>query len=138
MNNPIYLDTNFFVYLYSQNEETAKNIISYIERNSCYTSCLTYDEFIWIMRKLFGKEIAVKSSEFILNINIDFITIDKTLLFKTSELLNFFDLKPRDCIHYACMEKNNIKRIVTNDKDFEKLKGIETTTFEDFIKEILK
>ena len=132
-----YLDSNFFVYLFTQEEDILKKIINNLGKHHFYTSCLTYDEVVWVIRKLFGKEISIKSSGFLLSIsNLNFINVDKEILHKTDEVISYFDLKPRDSLHYASMENNNIKNIVTDDKDFNKIKIIEVISIESFVKQL--
>jgi predicted nucleic acid-binding protein len=45
------------------------------------------------------------------------------------ENIREYDLEPHDAFHYAMMQDLNVNCIVTNDKDFEEIKGIKIISF---------
>lgn len=129
-----YLDTNFFIYLFLIEEEKGKQILKSLENYSLYTSCLTYDEFVWSIRKLINKEISLEAGEFFLSLDfINFINLDKSIIIKAQTVMQHFDLKPRDALHFASMEKKSIKYIVSDDPDFNKVKIIEPISVNNFV-----
>lgn len=133
-NKIFYLDTNFFIYLFSIEEEKGKEILKSLENCFLYTSCLTYDEFVWGIRKLINKEISLKAGEFFLNLDfINFISLDKSILIKSHTIMQHFNLKPRDALHFASMEKKSIKQIISDDSDFDKVKIIERISIAKFL-----
>ncbi len=137
--NTIYLDTNFFVYLFTKEPEEVENILIYLKDFKIFTSCLTYDEFIWIIRKIHNKEASIKAAEFLLNLDfIYFIELNKTILNKSIEIMKQFNLKPRDVLHVSSMIIKNIKQIVTEDKDFDVIKSIKRYTIKEFLYNLKK
>ena len=130
----IYLDTNFFVYLFTKEPEEVEEIIIYLKEIKVFTSCLTYDEFVWIIRKMYNKDTSIKAGEFLLNLDlIHFIELDKTILNKSIEVMKQFNLKPRDALHFSSMEIKGIKQIVTEDKDFDEIKTIKRHSISQFL-----
>ncbi|HLC86430.1 MAG TPA: PIN domain-containing protein [Candidatus Nanoarchaeia archaeon] len=138
MTELLYLDTNFFVYLLTQETENLEKIKKKLNAQKVYTSCLTYDEFVWAVRKLLGKEISIKSAEFILNLEfLHFVDLNKIILSISKEIIENLDLKPRDSLHYATLQVMNIKNLISDDRDFSKLKNdIKTINVENFIKNL--
>ena len=59
------------------------------------------------------------------------------ILISAQDIMQTFDLKPRDSLHYASMEHKKIKTIVTDDRDFNKIKSdIKIISAETFIKNL--
>ena len=55
----------------------------------------------------------------------------------SKEVLENSDLKPRDSIHYATLQIMNIKNLVTDDRDFSKIKNdIKVIGVENFMKNL--
>lgn len=137
MEEVIYLDSNFFVYLFLDNAENQKRAIESLSKKSIYTSCLTYDEVVWAIRKLYNKETSIKAAELMLNLEfLHFIDLNKNILFRSKNIIEILDLKPRDSLHYASMEEKQISYVVTDDKDFSQLKNIKVISIENFMKSL--
>jgi predicted nucleic acid-binding protein len=117
--NAYYIDTNFLVNLFIDPEES-KKIIDSIRNGEVYTSSLTYDELIWAIRKLLGKESSKLVGDFFLNLNfLKILDINRETLTISNEEMKRFDLKPRDSLHYASMKQNKINKIVTKNQLIE-------------------
>ena len=130
----IYLDTNFFVYLFTKEPNEVQTILTHLEKYKVFTSCLTYDEFVWSIRKLFNKETSLKAAEFLLSLEtIYFLDLTKTTLNKSIETMQKFHLKPRDALHLATMQIKTITTIVTDDSDFATIEGIKNISVSDFL-----
>ena len=123
-----YLDTNIFIYAIINTDKAGdkcRNFLKNIQVGKILgiTSCLTYDELIWTLRKICPDKIKESSKHF-LNLNIKFADVNKLVLHKTEDVLEKYNLKPRDSIHLATMQINNCKKIVSDDKDFDKVNEI--------------
>ena len=118
-NNLFYINTNFLIYLFVKEEEEGIRIINKLKEVNLCTSTLTYDEFIWVIRKISNKETSLKASDYFLNLDfLKILELNKETLTISNEAMKEFDLKPRDSLHYASMKQKQIKNIVTDDKDF--------------------
>jgi len=132
MNNMMkkYLDSNVFLYplLYEDDKaRAAKEIVrDFVSKKFlAYTSVLTWDEFVYILKRERGKEIAEAESDKFLKLpNLLFLDIKKSLLFKAQELIKNYNLKPRDAIHAASAIVNDINEIISDEEDFDKIKEI--------------
>ena len=125
----IYLDANIFIYATVNTQEIGnkcRSLLKEIEIGKIkgITSCLTFDEIIWILRKI-APEKVLESARNILNLNIKFMEVNKNILYKLVDLIEKYKLKPRDAIHLATMELNNCKTIISEDSDFDKIPEIE-------------
>ncbi len=125
-----YLDSNVFLYplLYEDDKaRAAKEIVrDFVSKKFlAYTSVLTWDEFVYILKRERGKEIAEAESDKFLKLpNLLFLDIKKSLLFKAQELIKNYNLKPRDAIHAASAIVNDINEIISDEEDFDKIKEI--------------
>lgn len=126
----IYLDTNIFIYAILDETEIGnkcrkiiKNQIN--EKKDASTSCLTWDEVVYGIRKKMGKENSiVQGRNLIETQNLTWLNSDILIITKSQELMENYNLKPRDAIHVATMIVNNIKEIISDDPDFDKVKEI--------------
>ena len=125
-----YLDANIFInaILYNDNKAIkCKEIISKIVKNETegVTSVLTWDEVVYVIKKLIGSKKAEDYGNKFLNIpNLRLLNTDKDVIIRAQQLVNLYDINPRDAIHAATALKNNVKEIVSDDSDFDKIKEI--------------
>ncbi len=127
-----YIDSNVFIYpiLYSEEEpkvRKAKEILLRIEKGelTAYTSTLTWDEVVWVVRKTMGKSEAVSQGQKLLGfLNLKFISADENILSQAQNLLNKYNLSPRDSIHVASALDRKLKTIITDDDDIDVVKEI--------------
>ncbi|MBS3171129.1 type II toxin-antitoxin system VapC family toxin [Candidatus Woesearchaeota archaeon] len=131
-----YLDANVFIYAILNDLELGnkcREILrqAHLGKFKCITSCLTFDEILWNVRKIRPKEFNNICSN-ILNLNIKFVEVNKIILHKMTEILKKYDLKPRDTLHLATMYVNNCKEIISEDDDFDVVEEIKRTDIMDF------
>jgi predicted nucleic acid-binding protein len=125
-----YFDSNFFIYAALDNGKKgkwARNLLRAIEsgKESAVTSALTYDEFIWKVKREKGFEAAITATEALLEMpNLHFLEIDDEVIWKSFELIKNQKLDPRDSIHAACALLHGVFTIVTEDKDFDRVNEI--------------
>ncbi|MEK6894026.1 MAG: type II toxin-antitoxin system VapC family toxin [Nanoarchaeota archaeon] len=126
----IYLDTNIFIYaiideteIGNKCREIIKNHIN--EKKDASTSCLTWDEVVYGIRKKIGKENSILQGKNLIETqNLVWLKTEETIIFKAQELMENYSLKPRDAIHAATAINNGIKEIISDDPDFDKVKEL--------------
>ena len=123
-----YLDTNVFIYAAIQNDElgiNSRRILDLITIGKIYgfTSCLTFDEFVWVVRKL-KPELLVMGANSLLESNLKFVDVNKLVLQNALDIIKEFNLKPRDAIHAATAISPNIDEIISEDKDFDSVREL--------------
>jgi len=117
------------------NANKSREIISSIERQtiSGSTSALTFDEVVFIVRKIAGFEKSLIAGENFLNISrLKIIEVNYQSILLAHELMKKFRIKPRDAIHTACAINNDVKTIISDDSDFDAVKEIERINIKDF------
>lgn len=129
----MYIDANIFInnVLYNLEENIeAKNSNTFLQRIIKkeilgITSALTWDEFTWIVKVNFGKDVAVeKGKEFLIFPNLIIKNITLSTINKAQVLISKYNIRPRDAIHAACALENNVDLICSFDDDFDKIKEI--------------
>jgi len=127
-----YIDANVFIYpvLYEEQNLKAKNskrILLSIEKGelSAYTSTLTWDEVVWIIRKTLGRDQAIDQGKKLLGfLNLQWIVLDDHVLSQAQALLTKYSLHPRDSIHVASAIDRKIENFISDDEDIDRVKEI--------------
>ena len=131
-----YIDANIFIYpiLYSEDQEpkvkSARQILQSIEKGelSAYTSTLTWDEVVWIVRKAMGRAEAINQGQKLLGfLNLHWIIVDENILSQAQTLINKYNLHPRDAVHIASAISKKINAIISDDFDIDQVKEIKRT-----------
>ncbi|MEM0253443.1 MAG: type II toxin-antitoxin system VapC family toxin [Candidatus Bathyarchaeia archaeon] len=90
-----------------------------------YTSIITWDEIVWVVRKIFGLEPSIEQGKLLLTFpNLKFLAIKKSMILRAQEILEKYRVKPRDAIHAATAIENKIESIASYDKEFDVIKEI--------------
>lgn len=127
----VYVDTNVFVYPLIYGEEIrkvkiAKKILLQISKgevDAC-TSSLTWDEFVWVLKKFKGMNVAKSEGRKFLQFpNLKILSVDG-VLDGAQEIIEKYDVRPRDAIHIACALKNKEKELISDDEELDKVKEI--------------
>lgn len=122
-----YFDANVFLQGILYDNKQIKEILLKLVRREFlgYTSILTWDEVVFIVRKFLGKEIAIREGERFLRMpNLFFIDANKNVILNAQNLIKKYNLKPRDAIHISSALANGIHEIISLDKEFDKIKEI--------------
>lgn len=124
-----YIDANIFVFaaIRHQSEPKALQSITLLKkisekRLSASTSILTWDELVWVCRKLLPSKESVEKGKALLdfpNLNIRDVTLP--VVHKAEQLMETYSLKPRDSIHAATALLAGEKVIISDDSDFDKV-----------------
>lgn len=134
-----YIDSNVFIYATTSEEalgDECGKILDMIARGKikALTSILSFDELCYKVEKLKGFQAAVSFAEnFLAMPNMVFGDANISVIFKALEVIKQYRLAPRDAIHAATAQTHNVKLLVSDDKDFGKVKEIEWLGIKEFI-----
>jgi len=135
----IYVDSNIFIYAAASKSDRlvslSKNILSEITEGEiqAFTSVLTWDEFFWVTKRILGPELAkTESSKFLDMPNLRFIAADEMIIRNAQRVAENYNLKPRDAIHAASAISRGIKKIISDDTDFDNIKELRRIPIEKF------
>jgi len=63
---------------------------------------ITWDEVVWVVRKIFGLEPSVEQGKRFLTFpNLKFLAIKENVVLRAQWLLERYGIKPRDALHTA-------------------------------------
>ncbi len=129
----LYVDSNVFIYpviydLRCERARRSKDLLLKIasgEVTAC-TSLLTWDEVVWVVRKLAGAEASIRQGALLLKFpHLKFLGVTESIVLRAQMIMEEYGLKPRDSLHAASAIENGVKTIVSYDEDFERIEGIE-------------
>lgn len=128
----IYLDSGVFIcgLLNEKPDPLAEGSISLLTKIlkgevQAATSFLSWDEVVWEVRKHLGNEAAIsEGSKFLKFPKLAFISPDSAIMSLAQNLMQQYNLKPRDAIHAASALSKGIKEIVSEDPDFDGVKEL--------------
>lgn len=133
-----YIDANIFIYPILYDDEKAKFCEKILldllnGKINGFTSTLTWDEVVYIIKKDRGKDIAVKEgTKFLKFPNLFFINPTEKIITKAQKIFEKCNIKPRDAIHVASALANDIREIISDDSDFDSVKEIKRIKPENF------
>ena len=129
-----YIDSNVFIYpvIYSaeaqKKAKKSKEILMKIERGEllAYTSTLTWDEVVWVVSRVLGREDGINQGRKLLAFpNLQFVDVDRRILSTAQSLMDRYKLKPRDAIHVASAINKNVKKLISDDEDLDEIEEVE-------------
>ncbi len=132
----IYCDSNLFIYpaIYTgRKAEIAGKILEALAEGKLrgLTCTLTIDEVLWIMWKSAGKEVAAEWTKRLLEFpNLKVVDTRAYDMRKALNLVEKYDLKPRDAIHAACSLNRGVYTIISDDADFDVIQELTRFDFE--------
>ena len=126
----LYIDSNIFIFASTNKGKLGQNCRKIIKltnehKISCATSFLVLDEVMWVLKKNIGRTEAIKITKAMLSMPLKWIDVDKSVIINTVEIFEKTKLDPRDSIHIASMKKMGLSTILSEDSDFDKIKGIQ-------------
>ncbi|MEM2150255.1 MAG: type II toxin-antitoxin system VapC family toxin [Candidatus Bathyarchaeia archaeon] len=129
----LYIDSSVFLYpiIYEvgavEEAKRSKDLLLRIAFGDveAYTSIITWDEVVWVVRKIFGLEPSIEQGKLFLSFpNLKFLAVKKSIILRAQEILEKYRVKPRDAIHAATAIENKITNIASFDKDFDIIREI--------------
>lgn len=131
MSDAAYIDSNVFIFpiIYgdSGNGAEATHILRRIESRqlTAYTSVLTWDEVVWVVRKSLGEADAIESGRKLVRFpNLRFIEASESIVAKGQSLIEKYQLKPRDAIHCASAISKGLTLFLSNDAGFDVVREV--------------
>lgn len=139
----VYVDSNVFlnVLLYSDSSKAvdARKVLGLIESAGivAYTSTLTWDEVVWVVRRLMGNSDSTQAGKKLLSFpNLRFVPATEELLVRAQRLVEEYGIAPRDAIHCASAMSRDAKTIISDDPDFDAVSGLERKNPGTFIRSL--
>jgi len=129
----LYVDSNIFLYpiIYKpeavEEARESKDFLLKISEGlvEACTATITWDEVVWVVRKVFGSEPSIKLGRKFLEFpHLKLLDVKRSVVFRAQRLMEKYKIKPRDAIHAATALENGIETIVSYDRDFDKLEEI--------------
>ena len=127
-----YVDANIFIYPIATELSDAKAqasneiLIDIAEgRIDALTSCLTWDEVVWNVRKYLGRDAALRAGRKFLEFpNLKIVAATSGILNTAQKLIEGYGLDPRDAIHLATCMEHGIREIISDDADLDVIKSV--------------
>ncbi len=129
----LYVDSNVFIYpaIYDPGDERAKRSRDLLLKIAsgeveASTSLLTWDEVVWVVRKLAGVEASVRQGALLLNFpHLRFLSVTESTVLRARMIMEEYGLKPRGSLHAASALESGIRIVASYDEDFDRIRGIE-------------
>jgi predicted nucleic acid-binding protein len=123
----IFLDANFIIYLNLGVKEVVNFYIKVLQEDRLALDPLVIDEVIYVSKKKYNVNFndTISFLDEIVLPNSLILPIRKEDYDKAKELILQYNLKPSDAFHVAIMLNNSISKIISEDKDFDRIKEIE-------------
>lgn len=138
----MYIDSNIFIYASIDKKNKGKNcrrIIKAINEQQVNTasSYLTVDEVLWILKKHIGRKDALTIIKTMLSLPIKWIELNNSVIIRMTSQFEKTNLDSRDTLHLSSMKELSLSTIVSEDTDFDNIKGIKRINSSEFIKKYL-
>jgi len=123
----IFLDANFIIYLNLDVKKVENFYIKVLQEDQLALDPLVIDEVIYISKKKYNVNFndTISFLDEIVLPNSLILPIRKEDYDKAKEIMLQYNLKPSDAFHVAIMLNNSISKIISEDKDFDRIKEIE-------------
>ena len=123
----VFIDTNVFAFtlLEEKDARPALDVLDKIARGQiqAITSPLVLDELMWVLIKNNRVHLLEMATQNIYKLpNLQILNLDSTAPLIALNYIKEYNLKPRDAMHCAFMQINKIDQIITDDKDFDRVK----------------
>ena len=125
-----YLDTNIFLYpvLFTDAKGAAcRDLLKGAASGQfdAVTSCLTWDEFVYVLLRTLGREVAAAQGAMLLQFpGLVLAPADAAILARAQDLITNTPLRPRDALHAATALRYGAAAFVSDDPDFDHLPGL--------------
>jgi Predicted nucleic acid-binding protein, contains PIN domain len=123
----IFLDANFIIYLNLDVKKVENFYIKVLQEDQLALDSLVIDEVIYISKKKYNVNFndTISFLDEVVLPNSLILPIRKEDYDKAKEIMLQYNLKPSDAFHVAIMLNNSISKIISEDKDFDRIKEIE-------------
>ena len=127
----MYLDANIFILAAGSRSEIGEKARKFLQnlqagRERAFTSALTFDEVVWKVSQIRNFDDALAAGSNLIKMsNLIFLDVNINIISKSLDLMRLYKLYPRDAIHAASALNNNIYEIISEDKDFDNIRGLD-------------
>ncbi|MEM1522212.1 MAG: type II toxin-antitoxin system VapC family toxin, partial [Thermofilaceae archaeon] len=124
----VFLDANLLIYLNAMADEVLRAryedfYLRLLSEHRLYTDALVLDEVLFVSRKKYGVPYQVTLS-FIKSFVKPFVQLLRIGLEEyeeAEEIIRLYEIRPSDALHLAVMKVNGIGRIVSEDRELDKV-----------------
>lgn len=89
------------------------------------TATLTWDEVVYVVRRLLGAEDSIaKSQELLAFPNLSWLRVDAAVLRRAADLYRSLPMRPRDAIHAAAALEAGEREFLSEDRVFDRVSGL--------------
>ena len=127
----IYIDSNIFIspliYEDSPLASSSKRVLAMVEKGetTAYTSTLTWDEVVWVVRRVLGRADSVQAGEKLAAYpNLRFVSASEEIIRSAQKLLSEYGVAPRDAIHIASALNKNVDALVSDDSELDLVREV--------------
>ncbi len=126
----LFIDANIFIYSLIDLGPCGQFSVSLLDeiargKYTAITSALVIDEVIWALVKNQKQHLVeIYISNLYKQPHLNVASVNGDLPLRAIEFMKEYNLKPRDAMHCAFMEENEINTIASTDSVFDKVKGI--------------
>jgi len=125
----MYIDANIFVYAAISEEpigEVCRDIMDLVNDRvlTVTSSYMSIQELLWVVKRTTGRESASRISATILGMPVRWVDVGQDILARTLDAFSTTSLDVRDAMHVATMRKAGISTLISEDRDFDRVKGI--------------
>jgi uncharacterized protein len=127
----IYIDSNIFIspliYERSSQATNSRKVLAAVEKGgvTAYTSTLTWDEVVWVVRRVLGRADSIQAGEKLAAYpNLRFVPVSEELIRSAQRLLSEYNIAPRDAIHLTSAISRTVDALVSDDSDLDVVREI--------------
>jgi hypothetical protein len=123
----IFVDANFLIYMNLGVKEVEDYYLKLLSEESLATDPLVLDEVIYVSKKKYGVRLE-DTLDFLDNIvlpNSVVLPVTINEYRRAREVMLKYSVSPSDALHVAVMLNNSIRRILSEDRDFDRVKEVE-------------
>ncbi len=135
----VYVDSNIFIasLIYSRSPQSvdSKRVLTAIEKGEVtgYTSTLTWDEVVWVVRKVLGRADSIQAGEKLVGFpNLRFISASEEIIRSAQRMISEYTIAPRDAIHASSALTKKVDALVSDDSDLDVIDGIKRESSSSF------
>jgi len=133
----MYIDSNIFIYAAIDNGEKGERARKVVEKVlngevKGSVSALVIDEVIWVVQRMTDRDVAERVARLIMSMPLIWMDIS----YQTAKYaMKYYreGLDPRDAFHAAVMEEYGIQEILSEDRDFEKVRDIRRISLKELV-----
>ena len=128
----VFIDSNLLIYLNAMKSPELRAIyenfyLNLLSENKVYTDVLVLDELLYISKKKYNipYDVSIQFIESIVLPYVEILPLRSEEFREESGIIKSFNIKPSDALHAAVMLMNDIPRIVSENREFDKIKELE-------------